>query len=394
MTSNCVHQQSRRQRVHQLLEHATGEDPLGLIVDYSIVTLVLANVLAFLLGTVPWIEKKYGGALEVFEIFSVAIFTVEYFLRIWAAAEFPLARGDSDWKTRLKFAVRPLPLIDLLAIAPFYLSFLFVMDLRVLRILRLFRLLKLARYSPSMQALVAVLNNERRALFGALLLMICLLLFASTGIYFLEHKAQPEVFGSVPAAMWWAIATLTTVGYGDVVPVTTPGKIFGAIIMLFGLGMFALPIGIIATGFSQESSRREFVVSMSLVANVPMFSKLEASEIALLLPALNSSTYTPGELILHAGDIAEAMYFIASGRVEVETSRGPVFLSEGEHFGEAALMEHRARSRTVRADTKCRVLILAARDFYRLIAGRPELLELIRETAKARIFADQKSGKG
>lgn len=384
---------SLRQRVHQVLEHTGAEDRLGRAVDYFIISLVVTNVVAFLLTTMPWFAARYGRALELFEIFSVLIFTIEYVLRIWSAAEFPLARGEASWKTRLKFALRPLQLIDLLAIAPFYLSFFIAADLRVLRILRLFRLLKLARYSPAMQAMVTVFNNERRALLGALLLMMCLLLFASTGIYFLEHKAQPEAFGSVPAAMWWALATLTTVGYGDVTPVTTLGKIFGGIVMLFGLGMFALPIGIIATGFSQEASRREFVVSMSLVANVPMFSKLDTSEVARLLPALNSANFAPGELIVHAGDIAEAMYFIASGKVEVETPTGPVYLSEGEYFGEMALLDHRPRANTVRAKTQCRLLILEAPDFRRLMAGRPEIFNLIRETAKARKEAFKRDGE-
>lgn len=376
--------QTYRRRAHVLLEQGSSEDLTSKLVDTFIVGLVVANIFAFMLSTVPQIEAKYGAQLELFEIFSVLIFTVEYVARIWAAAEFPFARDEPTWKTRLKYALRPLQLIDLLVILPFYLSFLFAIDLRMLRILRLFRLLKLARYSPAMQSLVAVINNERRALAGALLLMICLLLFASTGIYFVEHKAQPEVFGSVPASMWWAIATLTTVGYGDVTPITTLGKMFGGLVMIFGLGMFALPIGIMATGFSQESHRREFVVSWNLVANVPMFAQLDATEIARLLPVLNSATFGAGEMIMHEGDFAGAMYFIASGKVEVETANGPVILSEGEHFGEMALLEHRTRSHTVRADTSCRLLMLETPDFHRLMRGRPELLAEIRKTGEIR----------
>jgi voltage-gated potassium channel len=227
-------------------------------------------------------------------------------------------------------------------------------------------------------------NNERRALVGALLLMICLLLFASTGIYFAEHKAQPDEFGSVPASMWWAISTLTTVGYGDVTPITMFGRIFGGLVMIFGLGMFALPIGIMATGFSQETNRREFVVSWNLVANVPMFARLDASEIARLLPVLNSVTFGAGEMIMHEGDTAAAMYFIASGKVEIETANEPVILSEGGYFGEMALLENRPRGHTVRAATKCRLLMLESPDFHRLMRGHPELLAAIRELAEER----------
>lgn len=379
--------QKYRQRTHELLEHGASDDVAGKIVDYFIVGLVLTNVAAFMLSTVKSIEANYGDELEIFEIFSVLIFTVEYVLRIWSAAEFPFSREEASWKTRLKYAARPLQIIDLLVILPFYLSFLFAIDLRMLRILRLFRLLKLARYSPAMQALVSVVSNERRALFGALLLMVCLLLFASTGIYFVEHKAQPDAFGSVPQAMWWAVATLTTVGYGDVTPITIAGKLFGGLVMIFGLGMFALPIGIMATGFSQESHRRDFVVSWNLVSNVPMFAKLDASEINKLLPVLNSANFQAGELIIHEGDFASAMYFIASGKVEIETESELVVLGEGAFFGESALLEDRQRNNSVRAQTKCRLLLLEAPDFHRLMRGRPELLEEIRQTAKERALS-------
>ncbi len=368
-----------RRRTHAILEQGVEGARASQLFDYFIVVLVLANILAFILSTVLWIEFAYRSWLEAFEVFSVVIFTIEYGLRIWAAAEFPFARDEPSWKTRVKYALRPLQIIDLLVIAPFYLSFLFAIDLRMLRVLRLFRLLKLARYSPAMQALVSVVSHERRALFGALLLMICLLLFSSTGIYFAEHNAQPDKFGSVPQSMWWAVATLTTVGYGDVTPITTLGKVFGGVVMLFGLGMFALPIGIIATGFSQESGRREFVVSWSLVANVPMFAKLDASEIASLLPSLNSVGFNAGELIVHEGDMASAMFFIASGRVEVELDNNLLTLEEGQYFGEVALIEHRQRTHNVRAQTKCKLLVLEAPDFERLMRTRPELLKAIRQ---------------
>ncbi len=389
MTTELTSWQKYRRRTHELLEHGAAQDFTSKSVDLFIIVLVIANIVAFMLSTVPAIEARWGLALERFEIFSVVVFTIEYVARIWAAAEFPFSPEEPEWKTRLKYALRPLQIIDLVVILPFYLSFLFTIDLRVLRILRLFRLLKLARYSPAMQSLVTVVNNERRALLGALLLMVCLLLFASTGIYFVENRAQPEAFGSVPAAMWWAVATLTTVGYGDVTPITPLGRVFGGLVMLFGLGMFALPIGIMATGFSQESHRREFVVSWNLVANVPIFARLDGAEVARLLPALNSATYEPGQLIVHEGDAATAMYFIASGKVDVEAERAVVTLSEGDYFGEMALLEKRQRSHTVRAQTKCRVLILEAPDFHRLMRGRPELLAVIRETAEARRKGEQ-----
>ncbi len=370
--------------MHEIIEQGPEGSLLSRLFDYVIIFLVVTNVIAFLLETVPEIAATYGKILEYFDLFSILIFTIEYVLRIWASVEFPYGQNEANWKTRVKYALRPLQIIDLIVIIPFYLSFIIAIDLRVLRILRLFRLLKLTRYSLAMQSLIIVISNERRALFGAILLMMCLLLFASTGIYFAEHKVQPDVFGSIPMSMWWAVSTLTTVGYGDVIPQTVFGKLFGGIVMMFGLGMFALPIGIIATGFSHEAHRRDFVVSWSMVAKVPMFSKLNANEIASLLPALNSLTYEPGEVIVHRGETANVMFFIASGRVEVETENGPVFLGHGEHFGEMALLDHRMRNHTVRADTKCRLLALEAPDFDRLMRSKPELLATIRQTAAER----------
>src|SRR5262249_12374483 len=146
--------------------------------------------------------------------------------------------------------------------------------------LRLFRLLKLVRYSPALQTLKRVVAHEYRALLGALLVMMIGLLFASTIIYMLEHNAQPDKFASIPDAAWWALATLTTVGYGDIVPIPPWGRVFGGVVMILGVCMFALPIAIIATGFSIESARHEFVVTWSMVARIPLFSTLDAAEVA------------------------------------------------------------------------------------------------------------------
>ena len=185
-------------------------------------------------------------------------------------------------------------LIDLFAVLPFYFSWLVPVDLRVLRVLRLFRLLKLVRYSPALQTLGRVIENEYRALLGALLIILVLLLFASTAAYFLEREAQPDKFGSVPAAAWWALATLTTVGYGDIVPVTPLGKMLGGVVMLLGVGMIALPVAIIATGFNQESSRHQFVITWSMVARVPLFATMDESEIAEITKLLYARNYLPG----------------------------------------------------------------------------------------------------
>jgi voltage-gated potassium channel len=357
-----------RTRLHEVLDAGQAEDRLSLCVDTFLIALIILNVIAFSLGTVEAVAVRHGLLLEWFNIISVLIFTVEYALRIWACIELPPLRHLPRWRARLRFALRPLLIIDLLAIAPFYLSMFTGLDLRVLRVLRLLRFFKLARYSPAIQTLSRVIVNEKHALFGAAFIMMSLILVASTVIYFLERHVQPETFGSVPEAAWWAIATLTTVGYGDVTPVTAFGRLFGGLVMIFGLGMFALPIGIMATGFSQEISRREFVVTWSMVAKVPLFEGLTAGTIAKVMAVLKAESYPAGAIIVTETDTIDAMYFVAAGEVEVQTTDdGMHHLQEGDYFGEHALFDTACSLvAAARAQTKCDLLVLERTDFQRL----------------------------
>jgi len=396
-SNEAVTQPSRsmtlRQRAHDILEFRSEFDPVTRLINIFLVTLILLNVVAFAAETVPEIGQRYSSTFELFNFVSVVIFTIEYVLRMWSCVELPYLRALPVWSARAKFASRPLMLIDLVAVLPFYLSFFIGIDLRILRILRLFRFLKLARYSPALVALGRVFANERRALFGALLVMLALLLFASSGIYFLERHAQPEIFGSIPSSTWWALATLTTVGYGDVVPITALGRLFGGLIMIFGLGMFALPIGIIATGFSHEANRREFVITWGMVARVPIFAQLEAAVVAQIGALLHSRSYQPGETIMQVGDDADAMFFIASGEVAVDADEGQVRLGEGDFFGEMALLYRRQREHSVTAVTKCRVLVLNKENFERLCHREPELLSHVRKVAETRLKAGKIKSK-
>ncbi len=219
-----------RVKVHDILEVGGEDQPIGRVVNVFLITLIIANGVAFAAETVPSLYARYGPEFEAFNTFSVMMFTVEYVLRVWSSVEIPLLHSLPHWRARLKFMARPMMIIDLLAFLPWYLYLFVPFDLRALRVLRLFRLfrlLKLLRYSPALQTLQRVLANEYRALLGALLVMMMLLLFASSIVYFLERDAQPDKFGSIPAAAWWGLATLTTIGYGDIVPITPLGRILG-----------------------------------------------------------------------------------------------------------------------------------------------------------------------
>jgi voltage-gated potassium channel len=370
--------------VHDVLEGALLNDLTARLVSAVLVTLIVLNVIAFALETVPAIAEAYGPWLEAFEVFSIAVFTIEYGLRIWSSVEVPVRRHDSPWRERLAFALRPMQLIDLAAILPAYLGVIFALDLRVLRVLRLLRFFKLARYSPALHSLGRAVSSERRALAAALLVMVSLVLFAASGMHIIEGKVQPAAFGTVPDAMWWAVVTLATIGYGDVVPVTALGKLFTSFVVLIGLGVFALPIGIIATGFSQEMTRRDFVVTWSLVARVPLFAGLDAAAVAEIMTLLYSRAYGTGQPICRIGDAADTMYFIASGEVTVHADSGLVTLGEGAFFGELALLEQRPHAHLVVAASRCRLLLLDREDFERLCRRHAAIRAGIEEVARSR----------
>ncbi|MGB5260707.1 MAG: ion transporter [Gammaproteobacteria bacterium] len=238
------------------MEPAPAAPRIARAVTLFIVMLVLLNVVANILASVQGFYTRYSRPLFIFEAVSTLIFSVEYLSRLWSCVESDDERLRAPLRGRLRFALTPMMLIDLLAILPFYLLMWTSIDLLFLRVFRLFRIFKLTRYSPAMGMLLTVLRNEARAFGAAMFILVTIMVFAASGIYLVEHQSQPEAFGSIPAAMWWSVATLTTVGYGDVVPVTLLGKLFGASITIVGVGMVALPAGILASAFSDEMRKR------------------------------------------------------------------------------------------------------------------------------------------
>lgn len=259
-----------RKRVAEILEANRPGDPVGTVVDSALIALIVANVLAAILVTLPSIRAEWRSVLLGFEIFSIGVFTIEYLLRLWSCVDKERYAGLSPARARLKWMTSPLGLIDLLAILPFYLLFLFPTDshtallLRVFRGMRLLRIFKLTRYSPAISIFRSVLKQESGTLTVVAFVLTVAVVLAAWGIFILEHEAQPEEFGSIPHALWWSVVSLTTVGYGDVVPLTAGGKIFASIIALLGVGMAALPAGILASGFTSEIRRRESAYSRAL----------------------------------------------------------------------------------------------------------------------------------
>lgn len=373
-----------RRWLYILLEAGKTGDKPSAIFDVFMVTLILANVVAFAAETDVRIATAYGEQLRLFNAFSVAIFTVEYLIRLWVCVDHPAFRGLPKWRVRLGYSMTLQMLIDLIVILPFYLSFMFAVDLRILRVFRLFRFLMLARYSPALYTIGRVFKSERRAMLAALIVMSGMLIFSATGIYWLEHEVQPEAFGSIPMSMWWALATLTTVGYGDVVPLTTLGRFFGGLVMIFGLGMFAMPIAIVSSGFAREIHRRDFVVSWGMVARVPLFQELKPALLVDLVELLEAQVIDPDAVIAHKGDVADAMYFIVIGRVRLDFEGRSVELGEGEYFGEMALLDDRRRSADIVTLSQAHVLKLDARSFREFIGRHPEARVRLLEAIHAR----------
>ena len=246
----------RRHWAYELFEVGAG-GRTGWYVDYTIMLLIVANVIAVMLETVDPLWAAYGRAFLSFEIISVTIFTVEYAARVWTATEHPNYRHPISG--RVRYASSPYMMVDLLAILPFYLGvFVDLRFLRGLRLIRFMRVLKLSRYSRALQLFARVVRMKREELVITSAVGTILLLVASSAMYYAEQAAQPDVFSSIPAALWWGVITLTTVGYGDVHPVTPLGQVLGALVAIVGIGLFALPASILASGFI-EAARENII---------------------------------------------------------------------------------------------------------------------------------------
>jgi voltage-gated potassium channel len=251
---------SRYERArHAVLAALGGVRPgqrTGGAVEFFLLVLIFLNVIALVLETLPGLGPRTRLAFHGFEIFSVVIFSAEYVLRVWSCTAAHAYRHPV-WG-RLRFMFTPLAVVDLLAILPFYLphSALDLRFMRAVRLLRVFRILKLGRYSSALAMLGRIVRSRKEELVGTLIILLVLLVLASSLMYFAEHEAQPEAFSSIPATMWWAIITITTIGYGDMYPITTAGKCLAAVVAVLGIGMFALPTSILGSAFLEDLQRR------------------------------------------------------------------------------------------------------------------------------------------
>ena len=248
-----------RARVHDILEMSDPKDPLCRAFSIFIVSLILLNVVCIVLESMEELERQYRELFLFIEISSTLVFATEYLMRLWSCVESnqKIGASASNSKKRLKYVLSPMAIVDLVAFLPSLLQVLFPgIDLRFLRILRLLRVFKLTRYFSTFELLFNVLHEERKNLAGIFVILIVILVMAASALYLVERDVQPDKFGSIPEAMWWAIAALTTVGYGDVYPQSYLGQVLGSLVTILGIGMVALPSGILASAFSEQMRRK------------------------------------------------------------------------------------------------------------------------------------------
>jgi voltage-gated potassium channel len=370
-----------RARVHRLFNREEGGSG-GYALRSGLVLLIVVSVTAAALKSVPRIGREYGVLLDLVLLLTTMGFALEYLLRIWIAPENAGAAGAA--RERLRYLLSLPGLVDLVAAIPFALTPHLGLNLDWLDIVPIFKLL---RHTAAFQFMVEAVYSERRVLSSAAVLMLALLVFQSSVVYYFEREVQPDKYGSIPEAMWWGIVTLTTVGYGDVTPVTLWGRMAGGLTAVMGLCMFAIPVGIIASAFIEAVRRREFVDTWNLVAKVPLFRSLDAARIAAVAGVLRARRAERGERLIRKGDEADSMYFIVSGEVEVdqESAAPKGQLGAGDFFGEIALIAERERTATVTALSPCKLLLLHKDDFEKFMDAHPDLKEAVRVAARRRL---------
>ena len=371
-----------RAHVNQIL-HSNAQ-PIAHILVKGLFLLAVGVVVAIaMVETLPNSDYTTNSFIQHIREAAWIVLTVEFFLRIWAEPERTTPRGALV--SRIAYLRSPLGIVDLLAVLPAWINLVHAVDLHWFELAAALSLFKLSRYVPALSLVWNVVVRQSRSIFAALVVLSILLVVAATVIYFFEYEAQPDSFESIPQSLWWAITTMATVGYGDMAPITPIGRLIGGIAMVFGIAMFAVPAGILASGFAEELRKRDFVVNWQSVARVPLFARLDATAIASVAQLLKPRSVSANQAIVRRGDVADSMYFIMEGEVEVELTPTPVRLKQGEFFGEIALIQNIRRTATIFSITNCRLLVLEAVDFHRLVDQVPELKEHIEQTSEERL---------
>ena len=292
-TEGNLEKKSLKLRIMEILDPATDGDRASQICTNFIVFLVLANIVAVILESVPRLRNEYGFWFDQFELYCIILFTIEYSLRVWSGgARYP----QSQWKGIKEYALGFHGLVDLAATLPYYLQFLFPgADLRALRVLRMIRIFKLSAYNSALEDLINAIKEEKKSFISALYILAIAIVLSSSLMYYAENEAQPDKFSSIPASMYWSIISLTTVGYGDVSPITPIGKLLGTLTAVIGVFVVAIVTGIVAAAFASQQQRRKEVFESQLrdVLSDGVISDDEAQ----LLKDMQSKYNLPDDLV-------------------------------------------------------------------------------------------------
>ena len=373
-----------RRIVYEIIEPGVRNANASLLFTRLCFAIIVLSVLFAVFSTVPALTDVVRTNLTDAEYYVGTFFLIEYGLRLWTAAEHPLYVRAGPWRGALAYSMTPLMVLDAAGLVPLVLHIAAPDARAAILLFQVLRFFRLSRYSPALVTVGRVLATEWRALMATGMIGLGMLLVSATAMYLLENAAQPERFASIPDAMYWAIVTLATVGYGDVVPVTPAGKIAAGAVIVAGLIFFALPIAIIATSFLAEMRRRDFIINYSMVAGVPVFSTLDAVAVSELASMLKARKVPRDAVIVRKGDKGESMFFIAQGQVEVIMPDASVRLHEGDFFGEIAVLGRTRRTATVIARQACELLVLDAADLLKLMEQNPQVEAALHDAVTVR----------
>ena len=350
-------------------------------------TALAVGLLAVIVLSVEGLPEEITHALRIIIWIVSMVFLAEYLVRLWVAPEASRFDRRRSAVARLRWAMSIPGLIDLLAIAPAAMlaSGYGIGGPDTTSVFCILWILKVGLHAPAFGTLVRVVSNERAPLTSILILFGIVLMLAATGAHMLERVRQPDQFGSLPGAMWWAVVTLTTTGYGDVVPVTLGGRVIGSILMICGIAVLALMTGVLATGFAQEERRREYLRVWDQVSRVPIFGSLGVVTLSEIVGKLRTRHYPPRITVVRQGDPGDSMFFITSGEVEVRLPNGgTVRLNDGAFFGEMSLLDRQPRAASVATTRPTTLLVLYASDFYEIASHIPALAEAVEVEARRR----------
>jgi voltage-gated potassium channel len=356
--------------------------------------MIILGVAALVFGTVPRFAVAYGALLDGIFYLALAFFAAEYLCRLYVVPEEPWSQPGRRWRDRLYWAISLQGLVGLCSTWIVGFAVALTPETSSVRLVCVTWLFKFVPYSDGLSLLSRVIGNARSTLVSVLLAFVIVLLTAGTLAYIVERDVQPDTFGSVPSALWWAIVTLTTTGYGDAVPVTLAGRLLGGCVMICGIALFALWAGIVANGFAEEVKRRDLQRTWDLVTKVPLFNAVGAETISEVTRLLRPRDVPEGAVLVRRGEPGDCMYFIVSGEIEIRIRPKPLRLGAGAFFGEIALITGEPRTATAVASRSSVMLVLHLTDFRHLAARRPELMAAIAEESSRRIAQNRALDQG